>query len=81
MRDKRGPILRVIDGGRGGDAAVMRQRLYELHAKQSARTITEVEWQQMRRIELLIGWQPEAYPSPLREAICGNGDPFGPLAD
>jgi len=68
----------------------MWERLYELHAKEQARSITEVEWQEMRGIELSIGRrsgeESSASTSPLpprsalREAIYLL-DPFGRLCD
>jgi len=74
--------LRVIEGGKGRGAP-MWKRLYELHAREEAGSITPAEAQEVQRIELHIGRRPgeeTGVHSPLREAIYLR-DPFGRLCD
>lgn len=75
-----GKRLRVIEGGRGNGAPEMWHRLYELHAKEEARTITEAEWQEMRGIERTIGVATRgaatAAPHAGRQAVPDPGRPF-----
>jgi hypothetical protein len=46
--DERRASLRVIEGSKGNGAPAMWQRLYDLHAKEEVRTITEAERQEMQ---------------------------------
>jgi hypothetical protein len=60
------PTLRVVEGGRGGGAPAMWDRLHELHAGEEAGTLSETEHREMLGIEAAVR---EPAQSPLREVI------------
>jgi len=79
--------LRVIEGGKGRGAPAMWERLHELHAREEAGTLTEIECQEILGIEhSMCGFIAKSTPLPVRPTLGDmpfliQGDPFCPLVD